>query len=127
VCNKVSCLGCPTLNHTDPTKQCDLFRASYERKKLSIQLDRYAQARDESLKKEAGKMSEEQIYAKLLPYADKCIDERTGKLSVRLLRVKAKDQEHMEMPISKLNLIVDLMRQRCPELEEHDELDEDKE
>ena len=101
---------------------CTLYRAAYERKKKEIQLQRYEQARDESKKKEIGNLTEEQIYSKLEPYFADSIDDR-GRLSVRLLRVHAKDDEGLELPISKLNLIADLARRRHPELE--DEGDED--
>lgn len=86
-CSRDSCLGCPQLAPEDPEKQCKIFRAQYERKKRSTQFERYEQAKDEALQKEAKELTEKQIEEMALQYISEIVDENTGKVSVPKLRV----------------------------------------
>lgn len=81
LCNKDSCLGCKKMDG------CQVFRAQYERKKRSIQFERYEQGKEDALKKESSELTERQIEEILLPDIQELISEKTGKISVGKLRV----------------------------------------
>jgi hypothetical protein len=82
LCSKDSCLGCKKMD------DCQVFRAQYERKKRTTQFDRYEQAKEDALVKEAKDLTEKQIENMLLPYLDDLVSDRTGKLSVGKMRAK---------------------------------------
>lgn len=75
LCAKKSCLmglyGCPKLNPTDPKKRCMIFRAQYERKKLSTQQGRYELALEDSEKPDMKNLSLDEIESKIMIHFDK--------------------------------------------------------
>jgi hypothetical protein len=80
LCSKDSCLGCKKV------ETCTIFRAQYERKKRSIQLERYEQAEEQASQKESQELTEEQIEKLLEPHISEILNER-GQLSVPKMRV----------------------------------------
>jgi len=62
---------CKHLFPEDKSKRCMVFRARYERKKISTQNERYEIALEEAEKKESDKLSMDEIEAKAVVYFDK--------------------------------------------------------
>jgi len=89
LCDKDSCLGCKKMgDYEQPAPEdCQIFRAQYERKKRSIQFERYDQAKDQALKKESQDLTENQIEEILLPELPELLNEKSGKLDVSKIRV----------------------------------------
>jgi hypothetical protein len=91
LCKKDSCLGCKILDpqptEEDPKPEpCPVFRAQYERKKKSIQMERYEQGKEQAMARESSEPTEEQITELLLPHLKELLSERTGKPSVDKMR-----------------------------------------
>lgn len=112
ICTTDSCIGCPELQRTE--RPCPLFRAQYERKKSSVQLVRYAQAKEDASKKESAKMTDEQLCDKLWPLHDSFRNER-GRIDFQIARIVAHEQLGLELTGSKMQVIVKLMRYKYPE------------
>jgi hypothetical protein len=88
LCSKDSCLGCKKLEAPAP---CMIFRAQYERKKASIQFERYEQAEEQAAAKESLELTEEQIEKILQPHIQDLINEK-GQLSVPKMRVWLREE-----------------------------------
>jgi hypothetical protein len=83
LCSKDSCLGCGKLMN------CNIFRAQYERKKASIQDDRYEQAKSEARKKESSHLTEPQIENLCMNVKDQWLQD--GKINVNRLVIAMQD------------------------------------
>lgn len=81
LCNLPSCLGCKKLD------SCQVFRAQYERKKRATQFERYEQAKEDALIKEAKELTEKQIEDMLMPHIEEMISDRTGMISTAKMRM----------------------------------------
>lgn len=84
-CKIDSCLDCPKL------MSCDLFRARYERKKASIQDQRYESAYDQASRKESSNLTDNQIEKMLYGVKEKFTNE-DGKIDATLLRIVASEE-----------------------------------
>lgn len=80
-CKTDSCLGCKKL------EKCTIFRAQYERKKRSVQFERYEQGKEQALAKESQELTEQQIIDIMMPEIESLKSEKTGRLSVGKMRV----------------------------------------
>ncbi len=85
LCSRSSCLGCKKLD------DCQVFRAQYERKKRSIQLERYEQGKEESLKRESEDFTEKQLEDILEPVMDSLLTAK-GLLNVSAMRMHLREQ-----------------------------------
>jgi len=85
LCSRDTCLGCKKLD------DCQVFRAQYERKKRSIQLDRYEQGKEESLRKESEDFTEKQLEDILEPVMDSLLTAK-GLLNVSAMRMHLREQ-----------------------------------
>lgn len=112
ICTIDSCISCTELHKLE--KPCPLFRAQYERKKSSIQLVRYTQAKDDASRKEASKLTDEQIYEKIWPFKNQCLNEK-GRLDRELIRLVARDHLELEITGGKAYVIARLMKYKHPE------------
>lgn len=83
-CPRDSCLDC------DKLMSCNLFRARYERKKATIQDQRYSQAYELADKTEARALSMEQLEKLCLTLKGSWI--KKGKMNVQLLRLSLQDE-----------------------------------
>jgi len=83
LCNKDSCLSCRWLNK--PDEPCQIFRATYERKKAQTQDERYEQQMEAAQAKDSQQLTNTQIATLLIPNIHECLDEK-GKLSARKVR-----------------------------------------
>jgi len=91
-CNKPSCLECQKLMRKNQTGKydCNIFRAKYERKKGSIQENRYEQARDMAEQLETTQLTMKQIEGLSLTVKDKwLLDEH---IDVQALRIALEDE-----------------------------------
>lgn len=88
--NRMDCLGCRYL------KKCPTFRAQYERKKKSIQQERYQQAERDAHQLESKDLTDSQIEAMLYGIHKEFMSEN-GKIDVDMMRIVAHD---------KLNLLI---------------------
>jgi hypothetical protein len=86
LCNKDSCLGCKKL------EACQIFRAQYERKKKSIQLERYEQGKEKAEHIESQELTEQQIESILMPQIEKLKSEKNLKLDVNKMRVFLREE-----------------------------------
>lgn len=111
LCSKDSCLGCKLLD------SCPIFRAQYERKKRSIQFERYDQAKEDAIAKESSELTEKQIENMIMPHVKELISDRTGWLSVGKMRAHLKA---LEPPVIlspwKTRQIKDSIEAQYPEL-----------
>jgi hypothetical protein len=91
-CDKPSCLECPKLMKKDANGKyvCNIFRAQYERKKGSIQEDRYEQARNLAEQMESTQLTMKQIEGLSLTVKDKWLLE--DKIDVQALRIALEDE-----------------------------------
>ena len=83
-CSRDSCLDCSKL------MTCPLFRAQYERKKASIQDERYESAYDQASRKETANLTDAQIEKMLYTIKEKFTNE-DGKIDASLLRIVASE------------------------------------
>lgn len=101
-CQRNSCLDCKALH--DPENPCEIFRAQYERKKLSIQRERYAQAKEGALQKESSEITEEQMIKLLTPMIPDLLNHR-GRIDVSKMRIQMRDVHHIAIsPYKAYNL-----------------------
>lgn len=82
LCSRDSCLGCKQL-----LKNCQIFRAQYERKKRDTQMDRYEQAKDQAQQKESMELTEWQIEHIFMPALPELLNEKSGRLDANKLRI----------------------------------------
>ena len=117
LCNKDSCLGCKKLGDNDdpqPTN-CRIFRAQYERKKKSIQLERYEQGKDKAQEIESRELTEQQIESILMPEIENLRNER-GKLDIGKLRVFLRDETKIRISIWKAYQVKRMIEASNPQL-----------
>jgi len=79
-CSRDTCLGCKKV------EGCMIFRAQYERKKRSIQIERYEQGKEQAIAKESQDLTEQQLEQMILPVVKDLMGER-GRLSIAHMRV----------------------------------------
>jgi len=84
-CSRDSCLDCKKII------SCPLFRAQYERKKASIQDQRYESAYETASRKETSQLTDTQI-EKMLYGIKKKFTNEDGKIDATLLRIVAKEE-----------------------------------
>ena len=117
LCSKDSCLDCRKLNPTEKTKTpCPLFRARYERKKISTQEERYKVSLEEAEKMEISTESLDQIQVKALLYFDKFYDKDKDRIDVDLLGIILKREEKTLVGHNKLYRLAKQIRYDHPEL-----------
>jgi len=87
LCNKDSCLTCRKLNPRDKSKRCMIFRARYERKKITTQEERYKVALEEAEKKETSKLTLDELEAKAMLHLEKFYDPDNRSINVNKLFV----------------------------------------
>lgn len=76
LCNKDSCLGCKWLNKKDDP--CQIFRATYERKKADIQGDRYEESLEEAQAKASSRFTNKKIAELAIPYIENFLNKKGG-------------------------------------------------
>ena len=107
-CKKDSCIGCQKLS------RCKEFRAIYERKKATIQEERYEQAEQEAAKIESAELTDSQlekmIYQEL---KDKVLDEN-GEIDARLLRVVLLREKRVKIGYNRAYTIKKLLEYDYP-------------
>jgi hypothetical protein len=113
-CDKDSCLGCKQLD-----ANCQIFRAQYERKKRTIQFERYEQGEDEASQKEAQQLTEEQIEKLLMPHLAELLT-ASGRLHVGKIRVYLRENESIRISDWKARQIRSNIEGSHPELFEQD-------
>ncbi len=87
LCNKDSCLDCEYLHDEDkPERQCQVFRAVYERKKGETQEQRYEQQLAEAEAKEYSEMTIQQIVNDLMPLIGKTLNQY-GRIQIPKLKL----------------------------------------
>jgi len=103
-CNRDSCLGCNKLKKKTKHGRyvCNLFRAQYERKKQSIQEERYEEAAEEAkrMEEKAKKYSNEQIAEMILQIKDEILKHRTSQGYPDPVIVSIKLEEHFGISVS---------------------------
>jgi len=112
LCPLTSCLGCKKL------ETCGIFRAQYERKKRTIQIERYLQGKEQALAKESQDLSEKQLEELLMPKIKEgeFRSERTGTLSVGKLRVFLRDEHNIFLSSWKTRHIKENIEASNPDL-----------
>lgn len=93
-CSLMSCLGCEKLLH--PEHPCMIFRAQYERKKASIQMDRYEEARDSAAQKEAKEITNDQLVKMLIEYVEE-LRGRRGNIDTFLIMKILKERKGIKI------------------------------
>jgi hypothetical protein len=84
-CQLDSCLGCDKL--IKPGQECQIFRAQYERKKASIQMNRYEEAKETASKKESQEITNDQL-VRILMEDIEALRGRTGNIDMfRIMQV----------------------------------------
>jgi hypothetical protein len=102
-CKKDSCLGCKLLG--DPEEdmiknpksfQCPLFIAQYERKKRSIQYERYEQAKDQAEVKESSELTSAQIEEIVFKNLDQYLQEN-GRIDVQKMKLFLRNKHKIHL------------------------------
>lgn len=106
-CNRDSCLGCKKL------MTCNLFRARYERKKASIQDQRYEQAYDSASRQESKELTNNQIANMLYHLKDKFTNEDT-QIDVGLMCIIAAEELGIKIGHSRSYTIRKLLKYLFP-------------
>ena len=107
-CDRDSCLDCEKL------LTCDLFRATYERKKDSIQTVRYTQAKAMAEKAETTELTMGQIEKLSLSIKEAFI--KKGKIECQLLRVAMVDEYGVRLSNSKAYELRAMLMKHHPEI-----------
>jgi len=107
-CNRDSCLDCPKL------LTCDLFRATYERKKDATQTARYQQAKNMAEKAETTELTMGQIEKLSLTLKEKFIKKK--KIDCQLLRVCMADEYGVRLSNSKAYELRAMLMEHHPEI-----------
>jgi hypothetical protein len=108
-CDLPSCLGCKKMD------SCHLFRAQYEKKKMSIQLDRYEQAKDQASRKESQDLTEQQLLGLILPHAAELKNTRS-QIDMHKLKEYLRDKEGITISTWKAYNIKKALEIQHPEL-----------
>ena len=85
-----SCLGCRYL------KDCSTFRAEYERKKATVQEERYLQAERDAEYMESKDLTDEQIEGKLYEVVNDFLNSE-GDIDVDLMRIVAREKLNLHI------------------------------
>jgi hypothetical protein len=108
---------CLKLNPKDKSKRCPVFRARYERKKISTQTERYEIALEESEKDEREKLTLDEIQAKALNHFDLFYNVDKDKIDVELMAIVVKRKVlGFELGHNKSNRLAKQIRFDHPEL-----------
>lgn len=93
-CDKETCLGCKKLGDLKEPEsiKCMIFRAQYERKKKSIQLERYEQGKEQAQEVESRELTDGQLESILTPQIKDLKNDKSGLLDVGKMRVFLRDQ-----------------------------------
>jgi len=119
LCDRESCLGCKKLwKQENGMFVCNLFRAQYERKKQSIQEERYEEAAEEAkrMEEKGRKLSDEQIEKMILSIKNEILPHRTREGYVDRTMMAIKLEEHYGIKLSewKMRLIERRLRLKYP-------------
>lgn len=87
-CNRDTCLGCKAA------ERCQIFRAQYERKKKSIQMERYEQAKDQASRKESMELTEQQLLALIIPIAAQ-LKNKKGQIDMHRVKEYLRENQHI--------------------------------
>lgn len=93
-CQKDSCIGCRQL------EKCNEFRAQYERKKETIQDERYEQAATEANVMESRAMTDDQLEKLAYKHKAEIVNEN-GKIDPKKIRLILWEKEHIKIGHSK--------------------------
>lgn len=101
-CSKSTCLDCDRLgdNENPKSDDCQLFRAQYERKKKTVQYDRYEQAKVEASQKESLEMTDKQLESMIIDHVSQLLNVK-GKLDVAKLRLYLREEYGIHVSIWK--------------------------
>jgi len=117
LCSKDSCLDCRKLDPTEKTKlPCPLFRAKYERKKISTQEERYEISLEEAEQRDIKEYSLDEIQSKAILHFDKYYDKDKDKIDKDLLAVILKRKYRIGIGHNKLYRLSAQIRYDHPEL-----------
>lgn len=116
LCDIATCLTCKKLDPKDKSKRCMIFRARYERKKLSTQEQRYEQAIDEAEQKEYSKLTLDEIEARVLQYSDRFIDVDKNKIDRNQLSIVLHREMNIRVGHNKLYRLANLIEYDHPKL-----------
>jgi len=107
LCPKDSCLDCKKLTH--PTNPCQIFRARYERKKASIQDQRYEQAMDQAEQRESSLLTDDQLEKLLRSHRARFTNE-DGHIDVDLLRIVCQRILHVKIGHNKAYRVAKMLK-----------------
>jgi len=122
LCSKPSCLKgrgtnyCHKLNPKDKSKRCPIFRAQYERKKLSTQEDRYKIALEDAELKEFSKLTLDEIQTKAINFFDKYYNPDKNIIDIDLLAIVLKRECKIRMGHNKYYRLAKQIRYDHPSL-----------
>lgn len=108
-CPKQTCLGCAIFEN------CDEFRAQYERKKRTIQIERYEQAEHQARYQESKLLTDKQIEEGLLKHKQDLIDDK-GRLNINYMKIIAKEKLGVVIGHNRTYRIRAAMKLHYPEL-----------
>jgi hypothetical protein len=111
-CSRGTCLGCKRMS--DPVNPCMIFRAQYERKKASIQHERYEAAREGAIQKETKELTEDQIVQLCIPLIPTLLNKR-GRIDVTELRIQLREKCHLSITPYKAYNLKGLLEHQLPE------------
>lgn len=116
-CSKSSCLGCKKFDG------CPIFRAQYEKKKKSIQIERYEQGKEQAISKESQDLTEQQIEKMLIPHVKELLSDK-GVLNVPKMRVYLRSHGVMISSWKAYQIKGNIEGDHPELLENHDPIDE---
>ena len=108
-CQRDSCLGCRKLN-----QDCQEFRAQYERKKATVQDQRYEQAEADAAYVETRSMTDQQIAQIAYTLKDKILNDK-GELSAKKLRVVLLHKLKIKIGYNRAYTVKELLRLMHPD------------
>lgn len=127
LCSKKSCLKgrgknyCHKLNPKDKSKRCPIFRAQYERKKLSTQEQRYEIALEDAELKEYSKLTLDEIQSKVIDDFDKYYNPNKNIIDIDLLAIVLKRNHKIRLGHNKLYRIAKQIKYDHPSLFDKDD------
>lgn len=82
-----------------PLFECQLLRAQYERKKMSVQDTRYEEQREEAQRADSKRMTDEQIEEHAIQILSECLNENKDKIDA--IKLKYALNEHYNIVIGR--------------------------
>jgi hypothetical protein len=113
LCNKDSCLGCKHLEHKE--NPCQIFRATYERKKDNIQMGRYEGDREDAKTKISQELTNSQIADQAIPLLDMYL--KKGKIHQPTLKAVLEEDLRIKVGHSRSYDIKAIIIKRLPHLD----------